>query len=412
MSGIQALREKRAAVAQQMKQLLNDTEGKKWEASHQEKYDAMVAEIDEIDGRIANIEKMLQVEASNEQRVGSKMAEFGISADHAQAAIEEEKKLLAAWARSGRDGLNEEARRLQAERYSHIVNVMSTGVGSEGGYTVAREVVRSISEAMAEYGGMRRVANILRTDSGAPMDYPTSDGTSEEGELIGENQPATGLDISFGTVPLLSYKFSSKIIAVPFELLQDSAVDIEAHLQGRIEQRLGRATNRYFTTGTGTGEPNGAVTAAAAGVVGATGQTTSVTFNDLSNLEHSVDPAYRGNASFMFHDTTLRELKKMKDAQNRPLWLAGHDVAEPDTIHGYRYVINQQMPQMAANAKSILFGDFSRYTIRDVMAMMLFRMTDSKFVEKGQVGFLAWMRSGGTLTDAGGAIKYYQNSAT
>ena len=67
---------------------------------------------------------------------------------------------------------------------------------------------------------------------------------------------------------------------------------------------------------------------------------------------------------------------------------------------------------MAANAKSLLFGDFSHYVIRDVMAVQLFRMTDSKYTEKGQVGFLAFMRSGGAMVDVGGAVKAYQNSAT
>ncbi|MNJ81282.1 Phage capsid family protein [compost metagenome] len=67
---------------------------------------------------------------------------------------------------------------------------------------------------------------------------------------------------------------------------------------------------------------------------------------------------------------------------------------------------------MAASAKSILFGDFNRYKIRDVMQVLLFRMTDSAYTKKGQVGFLAFLRSGGRLMDVGGALKYYQNSAT
>lgn len=67
---------------------------------------------------------------------------------------------------------------------------------------------------------------------------------------------------------------------------------------------------------------------------------------------------------------------------------------------------------MAANAKSILFGDYKKYKIRDVMDLTLFRMTDSAFTLIGQVGFVAFMRSGGNLVDAGGAVKYYQNAAS
>jgi len=61
--------------------------------------------------------------------------------------------------------------------------------------------------------------------------------------------------------------------------------------------------------------------------------------------------------------------------------------------------------------ESILFGDYSKYIIRDVMAATLFRFTDSAYAKLGQVGFLMWMRSGGNLVDTA-AVKYYQNSAT
>ena len=67
---------------------------------------------------------------------------------------------------------------------------------------------------------------------------------------------------------------------------------------------------------------------------------------------------------------------------------------------------------MAANAKSILFGALAEYTIRDVMEVLLQRYDDSAYAKKAQVGFNAWMRSGGNLIDNGGAVKAYQNSAT
>jgi len=82
------------------------------------------------------------------------------------------------------------------------------------------------------------------------------------------------------------------------------------------------------------------------------------------------------------------------------------------SLIGGAIAINQDVAAMAANAKSILFGDFKRYTIRDVMGMTLFRFDDSAYAKLGQVGFLAWMRSGGTKTDGGAPWKHYANSAT
>ena len=153
------------------------------------------------------------------------------------------------------------------------------------------------------------------------------------------------------------------------------------------------------------------LTGATLGTEGAAGQLDAVTYDDLVELEHSLDPAYRegGRCCFMFADATLKALKKLKDGQGRPLWLPGVDVKEPASILGYRYVINQAVPAMAAGAKSLLFGDFSKYVIRDAMSITMRRFDDSAFAQKGQVGFLAFMRSGGVLTDAQ-AVKFFQHA--
>jgi len=293
---------------------------------------------------------------------------------------------------------------------------MSTGTGSEGGYSVQSDVAQTIIDALKAFGGMREAATVIQTEMGNALSFPTSDGTSETGELIAENTTATAADPTFGTVSLNAYKFSSKIVAVPFELLQDSQVDIEGFVSNRLVERIGRITNSYFTTGTGTSQPRGIVTGAGAGKTGTTGQTTTVSFDDLVDLVHAVDPAYRlsGNCRFMMNDASLKVIRKLKDDQGRPIFLPGYDgLGGPmaDSVLGYGVTINQNVATMAANAKSILFGDMAKYYIRDVMQASLFRFTDSAYAKLGQVGFLMWARSGGNLLDAN-AVKYYQNSAT
>ncbi len=114
----------------------------------------------------------------------------------------------------------------------------------------------------------------------------------------------------FGTKSLPVYKYSSKIVAVPFELLQDASVDVEAFVQGRMVTRLGRITNTHFTVGTGTAQPNGVITAAGTGVTAAnsTSQVSAIIYDSVINLIHSVDPAYRalGNCKFMMNDASVR----------------------------------------------------------------------------------------------------------
>jgi HK97 family phage major capsid protein len=169
-----------------------------------------------------------------------------------------------------------------------------------------------------------------------------------------------------------------------------------------------RITNTHFTAGSGSSQPNGLFTAASSGVTAA--GTTAVTYDELINLIHSVDPAYRAGACrWMMHDSTVKAIRKLKDGQSRPIFNPGYETGvpggAPDSLLGYPITVNQDAPLMTTGLKSIAFGDFSYYMIRDVMAVEMFRFTDSAYTKNGQVGFLAWMRSGGNLIDVGGAVK-------
>jgi HK97 family phage major capsid protein len=216
------------------------------------------------------------------------------------------------------------------------------------------------------------------------------------------------------------YKFSSKSIALPFELVQDSFIDIEAYIQELLANRLGRIQNQYFTNGTGTGQPRGLMTAVNIGKTGTTGQTGTIIYDDFVDLEHSVDPAYRNQpgVGYMMHDSSVKVVRKIKDGQGRPIFVPGYEGdalingGAPDRLMGRPIYLNQDMPVMAANAKPITFGQHSKYKIRDVMDLTVFRMTDSFYTLNGQIGFVAFMRTGGNFIDIGGAVKAFQNSAT
>jgi len=408
MQSIQALREKHDVKAKEIDSLMNDVNHEDWTAEHTEKYDALMLELDAIKDHVDRQTKYIEqsgIQAEDEQLQESINKLSDGNSPRAQSL-----EIYNKWMRGGDNAVT-------ADEWAIYRNTMSTTTGSEGGNTVQTDVAESVMEALKDFGGMRKVATVIVTDQGNDINYPQSDGTAEVGEIIGENATATDLDPSFGVVTLKTQKYSSKVTTVPFELLQDSQIDVEAYVTNRQVQRIGRITNQHFTTGTGTAQPNGIVTASTLGKAGATGQTTSVIFDDLIDLEHSVDNAYRdlGRCSFMLSDSAFKAVKKLKDSQNRPIFIPGYDgLAGPvaNTILGYPVTINNDVAAMAANAKSILFGDFSFYLIRDVMAMTMFRFTDSVYSKKGQVGFLMWSRHGGQWTDIGGAVKFYQNSAT
>ena len=405
MKSIQALREERNVLAKRVQDVMTASQqpGAAWTPENQSAYDADMASIEAINAEIDRTERALNLLKDGQLQ---DQIDNVTNSKHVSAS----KRLLAKWLKGGDAALT-------AGDWTEIRNTMSTTTGSQGGYTVQSDVASILFDALKYHSGVRQVATVIQTDMGNSMSFPTSDGTSETGELIAQNTTATAADPSFGTAALDVYKFSSKIIAVPFELLQDSNIDIEAFINRRFADRLGRVTNTYFTTGSGSSQPKGVVTASALGKTGASGQTTTVIYEDLIDLVHSVDVAYRalGRCSFMMNDATLAAIRKLKDSAGRPIFIPGYDGLGnpmPDTILGYPVVINNDVATMAASAKSILFGDFSFYYIRDVMQAELFRFTDSAYAKLGQVGYLAWMRTGGNLLDVGGCVKYYINAAS
>lgn len=425
MKGIHALRERRDALAQQLHTLVDKDKTPAWGAAQQEQYDAAMKEVADIDAQIKRHNDTMALLGANGQ-VDHDVARERFTRTPGAHANPEEGRALRAYLIGGMANLQpEDHQRMRARQTGDIANAMampqaamSTTTPADGGYTVATEYYRQLAEALKAYGGIRAVATILQTGTGAQMNFPTADATSEIGEIVGQNTAAALGETTFGNISMDVYKYSSKKIGVPFELIQDSMFDIEGYIRALLAIRLGRITSTHMTTGDGSGKPHGIVTGSTLGKAGTTGQTLTVTYDDLVDLEHSVDPIYRTGpkVGFMLHDSSLKVVRKIKDTQGRPIFVPGYEQGNPggapDRLLGRPIQIAQEMPVMAANAKSILFGDFARYIIREVMDLTLFRMADSAFILNGQIGFVAFNRQGGRLVDVGGAVKHYANSAT
>ncbi|MBO0943351.1 phage major capsid protein [Acidovorax temperans] len=404
MSNITALREKIAELAKTANHMLAEKGSQTWTKEEQASFDNIADQIEATQGQIKSIERMRNLDAEKffenaAKDVGKKGADDTIDAVTA----------VALYLRHGNN--------VSAEQAVAIRNAMSTTTPAEGGYTVPSEIAAMVVDSLKAFGGMREVAQVITTAGGNPLNWPTSDGTSEVGEIVAENAAATGADITFGTAAVNPYKYSSKKIALPLELIQDSAIDVVKFVVNRLTQRLGRITNQHYTTGTGSSQPFGVMARAATGKTGATGQTLTVTYDDLIDLIHSVNSAYRARgARFMLRDTSVAVIRKLKDTTGRPIWNPGDNESisggTPSTICGYAYTVNEDVAAMAANAKSIAFGDFSQFVIRDVAgSTSLRRFDDSAFALNGQVGFCGWMRTGSNLLDTA-AVKVYVNSAT
>ena len=237
------------------------------------------------------------------------------------------------------------------------------------------------------------------------------DDTANVGVLLAENTADTDQDLVFTNRVLDAFKYSTRSIKVSEELLQDTAIDIEAIIREAFAERIGRIVNQHLTVGTGTAQPNGIVTAAGAGFTAAA--VAAVSFDDLIELEHSVDPAYRSDPScrWMLRDTTLKLLRKLKDLEGNYIWQpADFRSGAPASLLGYPYSINQAMAAVGASARSVVFGPMNRYVVRRVRELAVKRLVE-RFAEAHQVGFLGFARFDGELLDAN-AIKALAHPAS
>ena len=294
------------------------------------------------------------------------------------------------------------------------LRIMGTGTAGSpyGGYQIPEGFQAEVDSAMVHQSGMREASRILPTTNGADLPWPTSDDTAVDGELLAEGTAAGGHgdstgDVVMGRVVFGAYTYTSLVVKVQMQLLQDSAFNLQEFLRDKFAERLGRITNAHYTTGTGSDQPNGVATAAADSTIEPSAAS-GITRENLIDVMHSVDRAYRRNARWMLHDTTLANLLKLAfgSADDRPMYKAGDArTGEPDTLEGKPFTVNNDMAtDGSATNRALLFGDFSKYIIRTVQPPVLLRL-EERYAENLQVGFLMFIREDGDLVNTA-AIKH------
>lgn len=412
---LQALRDKRAAVWQEM-QNVNDVKDRALTKAEVERWDQLEKDLNSLTDQIAvgDKEQNLRGHFAEHQRTLGQPQEPALDTSKADGGDSRDARAAAyrSWVRFGRNGLTADEREALGDPLAVTKELRAQGVatGAAGGYTVPEGFRARIIETMKAFGNVRQVAEVIETEAGNTLPWPTNDDTANVGAILAENTQVTEQDVTLGTANLEAYVYTSKLVRVSLQLLQDAGIDIEGFLSRKLGERISRIQNQHFTTGTGTAQPDGIQTNAAVGKTGAAGQVTTVTYDDLVDLMFSVDEAYQANARWMMRAAALGAVRKLKDASNRPLWEPSLQAGTPDLLLGKPIVANPDMPAPAASVKSILYGDYrAGYVIRDVLGMQLLRL-EERYADYLQVGFLAFARADGTQQDAS-AYKAYQHPA-
>lgn len=397
------LKQKRNTIAADMRALHDKIGDATWTDEQRTQWNAAKHELDALDERIGR-EDELRRQDQDYIDENERENRHHQNKDPNNPNAKADERRAVAFDRFLRNGFSE----LTAEERQAVKELRAQGTSpdAKGGYTVPTQMLNKIVDSMKAYGGIASVAQILNTSNGQEIGWATSDGTAEEGELLGENSEASEEDVSFGNATLGAKKLSSKIIRVSNELLQDSGVDIEAYLASRIGQRVGRGEAKYLVKGTGAGtpvQPKGLVTSVTGTVP--TGNAASFQWQEMNSLKHAIDPAYRGGQKFRwaFNDTTLQYIEEMVDDQKRPLWLPNIIGGSPATVMGIQYVIDQAIDSIGASKKFMFLGDFDRFIVRRVSYMTLKRLVE-RYAEFDQTAFLAFHRFDCVLEDTA-AIK-------
>jgi HK97 family phage major capsid protein len=411
---LKTLIDEQNTVWTRMQELVGAAEAESRDLTAEERgnWDAAETRLTEVSGDIERLNRMAALDKVDRgqiippARVEGDPDERGDRDGDAEARYAE---AFGLYLRRGMSRLSAEQQELLATRYE--ARAGSTQDDTLGGYLVPDEFRNVLTETMKAFGGILALATVITTATGNSLEWPTNDDTGNEGEFLGENQQVNEQNVTFGVRKLSAFTVNSKMVRLPLQLLQDSAFDLNTWLPRKEGERIGRRAARAFASGTGVEQPEGITTNAIVGKQGGSGQTTSIIYDDLVDLEHSIDPAYRNTARYVMADGMLKAIRKLKDSQGRPLWVPIPAPGFPATINGFEYSIDNSFPVPAASAKTIIFGDIrAGYIVRQVLGVQNLRLTE-RYADFLQVGFLAFARLDGKPDDTS-ALRAYQHAAS
>lgn len=270
--------------------------------------------------------------------------------------------------------------------FRRVDDVLQEKVDADGGYLVPEEMDSRLIEALEEENVIRQLATKITTSGDHKINIADS---APAAAWVEEGNALSFGDATFKQVLLDAHKLHVGIKATD-ELLYDEAFNIESYITRKFASALANAEENAFLNGTGTTQPVGIFHETKGGQLAAT-LTAALKGDDIIDLIYSLKRPYRKNAVFLMNDSTIREIKKLKDTTGQYLWQPSLKEGEPDRILGYPIYTSQFAP-----ADKIAFGDFSYYNIGDRGART-FRSLTELFAGNGMVGFLAQERVDGVL---------------
>lgn len=290
---------------------------------------------------------------------------------------------------------------------------MSVGVPADGGYTAPVEWDRTIVDALKIISPLRQIAQVQQISVG--NFYKLWNNRATGSGWVGETDPrpqtttAQFAQIAFPMGTLYAMPAATQ------QLLDDSLVDIESWLAGEVDVEFAYQEGVGFVSGDGNNKPKGLLqyTAGASHPGGAiptvvSGDAAAITYDGLINLVYDLPSERTPDARFVMNRKTIGSVRQMKDLQDRPIWQPSMALGEPSTLLNFPITEVAAMPNVAANATPIMFGDFRRgYLIIDRVGTRVLR---DPYTNKPFVLFYTTKRVGGGVQDPT-VLRYHKIAA-
>ena len=385
------LRGKRAELIKQATNIVDtaQAEGRSLNAEEKAKFDKMEADAQAIMSEIDIIERTAEMKK-----------ELAAKTEAREAAPKATRKgAFEKYLRNGMSALNNEERSLMTEMRGTSTQV--AGTDSLGGFLVPQDFSNELDMALEFTGEVERLAKKLNTAGGALLDYPTVNDTATDANLISEAAAVTVQDVTFANKQLSAYNYASQV-RVSMQLLQDNAFDLNAFLVEAMGERIARATNAAFTTGTGSSQPQGIITGSVAGKTAASA--TAITADEVLDLIYSIDPAYRNKESFglMAHNNVISAIRALGigSANDFPIFIPSMEAGVPDKLFGHNIYYNNDMESsIATGKKTMLAADFSKFVVRSAGGIQMVRLNE-RYMDELEVGFVAYARKDAAVLDS------------
>lgn len=385
---ISDLRTRRAETWEKAKAFLDerrDLETGCLSAEDDQTYARMETEIDKLTNEIARAERAQRLDADMARATSAPLISMPGQTGETEPA--KTGRATAAYSRAFWDAMRLNASPLE------VRNALSEGVDTEGGYLVPDEFERTLVQSLADQNVMRGLAKVIQTTSGdRKIPVVSTHGTAG---WLDEGKPYTESDEVFSQVTLSAFKLGT-FLKISEELLNDAAFDVESYLAGEFARRIGAAEEEAFLVGTGTGQPTGIFTTGGGQAGVTTAKPTDISADELIDLHYSLRAPYRKNAVWLMNDSTVKTVRKLKDAQGQYLWQPALTAGSPDLILGKPVHTSAFVPEIKASARTVAFGDLGYYWIADRQGRS-FKRLNELFATSGQVGFLASQRLDGKL---------------